>query len=129
MTVRPRIIALIIALAGFGLLGLAATPSQAQETATVAVGDFYFCSESFEGGECVTTIEAGDTVLWEFSGAASTHTTTGDGWDSGNISGGTFSFTFDEEGEFAYVCNIHPSLMTGRIAVEAGPDTPVDSDD
>lgn len=129
MAVRSNIIALIVALAGFSLRGLAATPSQAQETVSVPVGDFYFCSSDFQSDECVTTVEAGDTVVWDFSGATSTHTTTGDGWDSGNLSDGTFSFTFDEAGEFAYRCTIHPTLMMGRVVVEAGADEPVDSGD
>ena len=129
MPARTRIIALILAVAAVGAVAFAASmPAQAQQTTTVAVGDFWFCSSAFESEECVTTIDAGDTVVWDFSGAPSTHTTTG-AWDSGNVNGGTFSFTFDEAGEFAYHCSIHPTLMLGRIVVEAGPDEPVDSGD
>ena len=39
-------------------------------------------------------------------------------WDSGNLRvGETFSFTFDEPGEFPYFCRIHPS-MTGTVTVD-----------
>jgi plastocyanin len=40
-------------------------------------------------------------------------------FDSGPIStnGGTFSYTFNEKGEFYYYCNIHP-FITGEIIVK-----------
>lgn len=104
------------------MLTLPSLSASAQETTTIAVGDFWFCSEQFQGSECLTTIRAGDTVVWDFSGASSTHTTTACtefcNWDSGNMNGGTFSFTFDGQGGYLYRCSIHPALMMGRIEVE-----------
>jgi hypothetical protein len=120
------------ALAAVVFLALASLHASAQETTTVAVGDTWFCDASFEGGNCETTVSAGDTVVWDFSGASLPHTTTGDGWDSDIIDdGSTFSFTFDAAGSYGYQCNVHPDQMAGTIIVEegAGLDTPTDSDD
>jgi len=64
------------------------------------------------------TVQAGDTVTWTNSDGA-THTATGSGFDTGNISGGSSaSVTFDTAGTFAYHCSIH-STMTGTVIVEA----------
>ena len=50
-------------------------------------------------------------------GFAHTVTADDDSFDSGNLDGGaTFEQTFDEAGEFAYHCNIHPQ-MTGTVSV------------
>jgi plastocyanin len=92
--------------------------SASAESVTVAVGDIYFCDPSFEGQRCVTTITAGDTVVWDFSSAELPHTSTGDTWDSGIIDdGSSFSFTFETEGSYDYLCQIHPTLQLGRIVV------------
>ena len=37
---------------------------------TVAMGDFFFCSASFQDAVCDTTITVGDTVTWPNQGAA-----------------------------------------------------------
>jgi plastocyanin len=124
------IIALIalLALAGAAFAGWS-NFAQAQEQTTIAVGDIWFCDDSYQEAECVTNITAGDTVVWDFSGAEIVHTVTHCGescdaptgaplWDSGLISdGSTFSFTFDEAGSYAYHCEVHPQLQLGRIVV------------
>ncbi|MBI4571095.1 MAG: hypothetical protein HY723_04035 [Chloroflexi bacterium] len=98
----------------------AARPAAAQESIAVPVGDFFFCAESFENGVCETAVAEGTTVTWTFGGAVS-HTTTSDDalWDSGGISSGAFSFTFDTAGTYTYHCTIHPAQMRGRIVVQA----------
>jgi len=66
-----------------------------------------------------TSVAVGDTVTWA-SVDSPDHTVTADddSFDSGTLSDGdTFEQTFDEAGEFAYHCEIHPS-MTGTITVE-----------
>jgi plastocyanin len=78
---------------------------------TVSVVD-----NEFEGGDLA--ISVGDTVTWTHDGEA-THTVTADDgtFDSGDLaSGESFEHTFDEAGEFDYICEIHPS-MTGTITV------------
>ena len=113
------------------LSAVTSLPAVAQETTTIAVGNLWFCDSSFQSGVCETTINAGDTVAWDFSGVTLTHTTTECGatcdnpndspfWDSGTVSdGSTFQFTFDEPGSLLYRCNIHPTQMRGRITVLA----------
>jgi hypothetical protein len=117
--VRPMFVLAGLVMLALGLFAPAGPAAAA--TTTIAVGDYYFCSSSFDGGNCQTTIHAGDTVVWDFSGATSTHTTTSDTslWNSGNMNGGTFQFTFSQAGTFTYHCNIHATEMKGTIIVEA----------
>jgi plastocyanin len=107
-----------------------AMPASAQDTTTVDVGDIWFCDASYANGVCDTTITAGDTVVWDFSGASLPHTAThcGDScdaptssplWDSGVISdGSTFSHTFTEPGTYLYHCEVHSSMQRGRVIVQ-----------
>ena len=70
------------------------------------------------------TVQPGTTVTWTNRDGA-THTATSgvpgslDGvWDSSALSSGdSFSFTFEQPGEFSYFCRIHP-FMTGTVTVE-----------
>jgi len=71
------------------------------------------------------TIVTGTTVTWtNWDSADHTTTTQAEGgtsplWDSGSLgTGESFSFTFDNEGTYAYFCAIHPYMM-GTIAVTA----------
>jgi hypothetical protein len=128
-----RSAAALVALLALGTALLVGSPHQAAAaTTTITVGDFWFCNASFAGGVCETTIQAGDTVVWDFSQAANQHTTTECGascdspgsmplWDSGRMSGGTFQFTFTQAGTFLYHCQVHPAQMHGRIVVQAAP--------
>ena len=71
------------------------------------------------------TVKVGTAVLWHNQDGTS-HTTTsgrpGDAdagafWDSGNLLfDGSFSHTFDQVGEFPYMCTIH-TTMQGTITV------------
>jgi hypothetical protein len=127
------------ALAAAGLLLIAAAvaiflPPQAggalaQSTATIEVGDLYFCDLSYEGGVCETTVDAGDTVEWQFAGNQP-HTTTecSDGlgtcsashlWNSEFMTTGSFSFTFGAPGTYLYRCQAHPIEMRGQVTVLA----------
>lgn len=66
------------------------------------------------------TITTGTTVTWTNKDAA-THTVTSDTplFDSGNVAAnGTYSYTFNNAGTFAYHCNIHPT-MKATIVVNA----------
>ena len=77
------------------------------------------------------TINAGDTVTWTVEGAiGEPHSVTAEdqSFDSGIGEGGnsiledngqTFEHTFNEPGEFAYFCTIHPTTMTGTVVVVA----------
>lgn len=80
-------------------------------TATITIQDFSFVgSPTVAVGETVEVVnEDGPNHTW----------TAEDGtFDSGTLSSGdTFSFTFEEAGEYAFFCAIHPG-MTGSLTVE-----------
>ena len=60
----------------------------------------------------------GDSVSWENVGDVA-HTVTFDDEDSGNLdSGGRYSRTFEEAGEFDYVCTIHPTMEATVTVVD-----------
>ncbi|MBL8776631.1 MAG: cupredoxin family copper-binding protein [Acidimicrobiales bacterium] len=87
-----------------------ASDTPAEATAPV-ISDFSFIPDPI-------SITVGDSVTWtNEDGFAHTVTADDDSFDSGNLDGGaTFEQTFDEAGEFAYHCNIHPQ-MTGTVSV------------
>ena len=72
------------------------------------------------------TIDAGDTVRWQFDAAQTSHTvnSTSGNWtlDSGSKSPGSeaVDFTFDDAGTYTFRCIIHPGTMTGSVTVEDG---------
>jgi len=125
-----------LAAAGLSLIVLAAVTLPAGHealaqpaTTAIQVGDYYFCDPSHEGGVCETTVDAGDTVEWQFAGNQP-HTTTecSDGhdtcsaphlWDSPLMDSGSFSFTFDAPGTYLYRCQAHPIEMRGQVTVLA----------
>ncbi len=100
----------------------AATATQAGNTQTVMIttdssGNFAFSPASL-------TIKAGTTVMWKNTTQAPHTVTSDDGtsFDSGSANpiaaqGGTFSFTFNTAGTFAYHCSIHP-FMKATIIVQ-----------
>jgi len=129
--------AVALAAAGLSLFALAAAvllpagrETLAQPaTTTVDVGDYYFCAPSFENSVCETTVNAGDTVEWQFAGNVQ-HTTTACSdnhdvcsapylWDSPILASGSFSYTFDTPGTFLYRCQFHPGQMRGSVTVVA----------
>jgi plastocyanin len=69
-------------------------------------------------------IKVGDKVTW-INNDSSPHTVTSSS-DEGNITfdsdvlrrGETFSFTFDQEGQYPYLCTLHPSMI-GTVVVTA----------
>ena len=126
----------ILAAIAFGALhwphvGNGAPPAGAQETVTVAVGDFFFCDPSLPPGACQTVVSVGDSVVWDYSTGSEGHTVTHCGescdaptstplWDSGGLtSGQSFSHTFSEPGTYRYLCRFHPDAMRAVVLVEA----------
>lgn len=64
------------------------------------------------------TVEAGDTVTWQFEGSAVHNVVSRDDeFHSENKKDGTFEHTFEEAGEYEYVCTLHPG-MNGTVVVE-----------
>lgn len=82
----------------------------------VSMDNFVFVEDRIEVsvGTTVTWTNADSTRHTVTSGADDTDDGT---FDSDDIeAGSTFSYTFDEVGEFAYFCDIHPT-MTGVVVV------------
>jgi len=86
------------------------------DAADAATAEIVISGFAFTG---VGTVAAGTTVVVRNDDSAQhTWTSVDDVFDSGVLAGGdTFSFTFDEPGEYAFFCEFHPS-MTGTIVVE-----------
>lgn len=67
-----------------------------------------------------TEIAVGDTVTWTFEGNSAHNVTHDDDeFESELMKDGTFEHTFDEAGEFDYVCTVHPG-MEGTVEVSEG---------
>jgi plastocyanin len=124
VSVLARIGVLLVALGAVLTLPLDRTEAA---TVNVDAATYWFCSSSYVGGTCPTTIAVGDTVQWTFIDSAG-HTTTECGascntptgtplWDSGLRTSGTFSHTFMSPGVFKYQCQVHTSLMRGEVTV------------
>jgi plastocyanin len=93
-------------------------------TATVTVADNTFNDDA--SGTLTTTINAGDTVTWNWVGSALHSVTADDGsFDSGLQTAGSFSHAFDSPGTYAYFCGLHGGPggtgMHGVVVVHAAP--------
>ncbi len=85
---------------------------RAAETVTVDIANF-----TFDPG--TVTVQVGDTVTWTNNDSVPHTATSGDGSFDGEMQPGeSFSFTFEDEGTFDYICEIHPD-MEGTVVVEA----------
>jgi plastocyanin len=87
----------------------------------------------YQFSPALLTVNGGDTVQWDWSGTDVNHSVSSLGgllesFDShlgalvstilGPPPGGTFTHTFSQLGDFAYVCRVHPT-MTGTVRVVA----------
>lgn len=88
------------------------TPSQDDVEPAVVVQS----EDNFYSPQNVT-IKKGEAVKWEFSGGAKHDVVAADGsFVSELVDSGSFTHVFDEVGEFAYDCSIHPE-MVGTVTV------------
>ncbi len=78
----------------------------------VVIADFTFGPEDI-------TVSTGTTVTWTNEDEAAHSVADRElDFDSGNMAeGDTFEFTYDEAGEYPYVCGIH-NYMRGTVTVE-----------
>jgi plastocyanin len=75
------------------------------------------------------TVAPGEAVIWTWQ--AGPHSSTSDAasgpevWDSGVLSTGTFSHTFQTPGDYPYYCTVHSfpggTMMNGLVRVAAAP--------
>jgi plastocyanin len=106
-------------------------------TAMVTVSNVHFVDAT--SGTSTTTINAGDTVTWNWAGGS--HSTTSgtcttdpyDGnvtctpngtWDSTTKSQGSFSATLSTPGSYHYFCNVHLAMMVGIVVVRPSTNCP-----
>lgn len=94
-------------------------PADADEPATAAgeeiidveIRDFTYIPDTL-------TVEEGQTVRWTNYDDV-VHNVVGEGIESDTLNkGNTFTFTFEEEGTYDYICTFHPG-MEGTVTVEA----------
>jgi plastocyanin len=116
--------AVLGALAGILFCGAALAATHQVE---VGQGGMRFVDDA--SGTSTTTINVGDTVVWNWD--ETFHSTTSGGcpngncvadgmWDSGIITSTphTFSFTFSTAGSFPYHCSVHLAEMQGTVVVQ-----------
>jgi len=83
----------------------------AAATAAITIQDFAF-------GDPITVTAGQEVVVTNSDGVAHTWTSIDAVFDSRSIAGGggSFTFSFDDAGEYAFFCTIHPT-MTGAVTV------------
>ena len=87
------------------------SPARAAETVTIEIGNYSFAPAD-------VTIAPGTTVVWVnhdemvHTIISTDHLFGSKGMDTDD----RYSFTFDKEGDYGYVCSLHP-YMTGMIKV------------
>ena len=87
------------------------TSAGAPATVTVTVSENSFNPRN-------ATVAAGGTVTWQWIGQED-HNVVGDGFSSGRLRTGSYSFTFSSAGTYPYVCIYHESKnMKGTITVQ-----------
>ncbi|MCH7579897.1 MAG: hypothetical protein IIB22_06595 [Chloroflexi bacterium] len=129
---------ILVGVAAFLWLGVGSQSSTPASAATflITVGNNWFCDSSFQNGDCELAVGVNDEVTWLFDSAVAHTTTECTGscgsvignpgtrlWDSGPMTSGSLSRTFDTPGVFQYQCNIHPLSMRGTIIVSGAPPT------
>lgn len=85
----------------------AAPAAYAQATPSVTIDNYAFAPAEI-------TVPAGTTVTWTNAQGDDVHSSTSnDGlWDSGTLqTGESYKFTFQQPGDFAYACSIHPDMQ------------------
>jgi plastocyanin len=100
-----------------GTGGAAGRPSSSQQAVTVEM-----VTGTYEFRPAELTIAPGTTVTW--LNVSGSHTTTSEGgvWDSVATlgQGQTFSFTFQDPGDYPYYCSPHRDRgMVGKIIVSS----------
>ncbi len=124
----------LLGLVGCGFISVAALLAFAPSISGAATAGVSIQDDAALGGVFspkTTTITAGDSVLWTWTGA-DRHSVTADdaSFDEPPAdakTSGTFSHTFNAPGTYAYYCRVHGALggagMSGTIVVQAAPAT------
>ncbi|MDQ4143368.1 MAG: plastocyanin/azurin family copper-binding protein [Actinomycetota bacterium] len=100
--------------AAVGVLLVLGSPAWAQKASVSAIDN--------EFDPAQIDVQAGTTVTWTNDGEAPHTVTASDGsFDSGNLDPGqSYSVTFEEAGDFSYICEYHEGDgMVGAVTVAA----------
>ena len=115
-----NILACAIAITAIGVLGSWWAMNARAATRDVSVADNTFVDAV--SGNSTSTITAGDTVIWTWSGS-NPHTVSSTGSESFDSAApqtsGTYSHVFNTVGTFTYICGVHGASMSGTIVVQA----------
>ena len=100
---------------GLLLTGAVAAPAQA-DTATVTARD------DLTWDQTDVTVKVGDSVRWTFAGTTQFHNVwaASPNWSDESALGAPapdFTKTFDAEGDYAFICRVHPDTMRGTVHV------------
>ncbi len=127
MTARRLIRSALALVAALLLGGLLSAPAGAVNT-RVSISDFQWSKEP--------TIDLGESVTWDWIGPDLQHSVTGQApnatqWDSApgipspraNL-GDSFTVTFDQPGQYLFVCKLHPQAVRGTVTVTDNPGDP-----
>ena len=85
------------------------TPPPVSQNPSITIQDQRFDSDH-------VTVQGGDTVTWVWDDGGMAHDVSGDGFRSEVQTEGTFSHTFQDAGDYPYVCTLH-SGMSGTVTV------------
>jgi plastocyanin len=97
------------------LAGVLAAPAQA-DTVTIAASDALVWDKP------EVSVKPGDTVTWTFAGTAQFHNVwaASPNWADESPLGAPapdYTRTFDAEGDYAFICRVHPDTMRGVVHV------------
>lgn len=90
--------------------GVPTTPAGSTATA-ITVADNRFTPAA-------TTVPAGTTITWSWTGAASHNVTFDDGARSATQQSGSYQRSFATAGAYPYHCTIHGAAMSGTVTVQ-----------
>lgn len=110
----------VIVIGGLYYYGGYGTPSQPASPVVETPdsnGAYPVLIKNFAFSPAVLSIKAGDTVIWT-NNDSSLHSVSGIGFESNDMGNGqSYSYTFNSNGTFDYICKTHPS-MKGQIIVK-----------
>jgi plastocyanin len=104
---------------GLLLTGALAAPAQADTTTVTARDDLSWDKTD-------VYVKPGDTVVWSFAGTTQIHNVwaASPNWTDESTPGAPapdHPHTFDAEGDYAFICRVHPDSMRGTVHVTAAP--------
>jgi plastocyanin len=110
---QPRLVAAVLVLAGFILLGIVTAQPQ-----NAPAAGFEVAIDNFSFSPATVTVPAGSTVRWTNHDDIP-HTVVSDdkAFKSKALdTDDTFTYTFAQAGTYSYFCSLHPK-MVGKVVV------------